>query len=78
MFDGDFLAPSKFRGRPTKELDEAWHNISVAGIENLRIDVSELQHLNKNLSEKTQFIFDDGKDGAVVVLEVFHQLHCLV
>lgn len=79
MFDGDFLAPSPWRGVPTQALDEAWHNITNAGIKDMRIKISDLKRLNKTKSEKTKFIYEDGEDGiAVGSLEVFHHLHCLV
>lgn len=78
-FDGEFLAPSKYRGAPSKQLDEAWDKITLGGTRNMRIDASDLSRLNKTKNDKTEFIYKDGKDGiAVVMLEVFHHLHCLV
>lgn len=45
----------------------------------MRIAVSDLARLNKTKNEKTSFSYEDGKEGvAVVILEVFHHLHCLV
>ena len=79
MFDGEFLAPSPWRGAPSKAVDEAWDNITLGGTRNMRIAVSDLARLNKTKNEKTSFLYEDGKEGvAVVILEVFHHLHCLV
>jgi hypothetical protein len=78
MFRGEFLAPSVWRGTPNKDLDEAWDNITLAGLRDMRIEMSDLERLNKTLPTKSAYLFDDGKDGVVVLLEVFHQLHCLV
>lgn len=79
MFNGEFLAPLQYRGLPSKQLDKAWDKITLGGTRNMRIDMSNLSRLNKTKNDKTEFIYDDGKGGiAVVMLEVFYYLYCLV
>lgn len=77
-FNGDFLAPSVWRGPPSPELDEAWNLISIAGTGSLRISKDQLSRLNKSADAEITAGFGDGTDDVQVMLEVFHQLHCLV
>jgi hypothetical protein len=81
MFKGDFLAPSIYRGEPRKELEEAWHRISNNGLRRIRLPKEDLYRLNKTASKDVVgFLGEDDEDihDAEGLLEVFHQLHCLV
>ncbi|KAK4445588.1 hypothetical protein QBC34DRAFT_472114 [Podospora aff. communis PSN243] len=77
MFDGSFLAPSIYRGTPSPELDAAWEAISTEGEGIIRIHKSDLDRLNKSADADFVVGFQDNTDGVQVLLEVFHQLHCL-
>ncbi|KAG8404946.1 hypothetical protein J3459_022397 [Metarhizium acridum] len=76
-FEGEFLAPSVWRGQPSPELDEAWNRISIGGTGSLRISKDDLSRLNKSADAEITTGFGDGTDDVQVLLEVFHQLHCL-
>ncbi|KAI1755450.1 hypothetical protein F4782DRAFT_551663 [Xylaria castorea] len=84
-FEGSFLAPSVWRGEPTPELDAAWDRISLGGMGSIRISKDELQLLNKSKDADITVGFPDegvtdtdyGQKDVQVILEVFHQLHCL-
>ncbi|KAK8915378.1 Cyclochlorotine biosynthesis protein O [Metarhizium anisopliae] len=77
-FEGEFLAPSVWRGPPSPELDEAWNRISIRGTGSLRIAKDDLSRLNKSAYAEITAGFGDGTNDVQVLLEVFHQLHCLV
>ncbi|QLI70845.1 Cyclochlorotine biosynthesis protein O [Metarhizium brunneum] len=76
-FEGEFLAPSVWRGPPFPELDEAWNRISIRGTGSLRIAKYDLSRLNKSADAEITAGFGDGTNDVQVLLEVFHQLHCL-
>lgn len=76
--NAEFLASSVWRGRPTEELENAWDRITLDGFSTARIEISDLYLLNKTIDDKIKFVFDDGTEGMPAILEVFHQLHCLV
>ncbi|KAH0591997.1 hypothetical protein MHUMG1_10292 [Metarhizium humberi] len=76
-FEGEFLAPSVWRGPPSPELDEAWNRISIRGTGSLRIAKDDLSRLNKSADAEITAGFGDGTNDVQVLLEVFHQLHCL-
>jgi hypothetical protein len=77
-FEGEFTQPSVWRGTPSPELDRAWARISDGGAGSLRISRDDLWRINKSHDSDVAFGFRDGSTDVQVMLEVFHQLHCLV
>jgi len=80
-FRGDFYAPSVYRGEPRPELDEAWDKVTKGGLKRIRIPKDDIYRLNKTASKNiVGFAGEDSEDIHDVegLLEVFHQLHCLV
>jgi hypothetical protein len=81
MFEGDFHAPSVYRGKPNPELDQAWRRITHGGSGSIRIPHTSLFRLNKSVTADVLGFPGEEGDGmhdAQSLLEVFHQLHCLV
>ncbi len=77
MFDGAFLASSPFRGEPSPEVEAAWDALGPLNFGAIRIRPEDLAKLNKTYADNLLFIDDDSGDAAGL-LEVAHQLHCLV
>ncbi|TDZ21041.1 Cyclochlorotine biosynthesis protein O [Colletotrichum orbiculare MAFF 240422] len=74
-FEGDFEQPSPWRGPPSPERDAAWEYLTHDG--GVNVPLENLHLLNKSTDvdwEKSDPTFGGG---AVGLLEVFHQLHCL-
>ncbi|KAK0732541.1 hypothetical protein B0T21DRAFT_369169 [Apiosordaria backusii] len=76
-FPAAFTAQSVYRGTPTPELDAAWQKLVHLGAGSLRIHKAHLPLLNKSHKADSLLMFDDGTGDIQVMLEVFHQLHCL-
>lgn len=75
-FEGEFLAPSPFRGAPSPRVDAAWESITAGHIIGATsIPREMLPLLNKTFSDD---LYVDPETGEpIALLEVFHQLHCL-
>lgn len=73
-----FSQPSEFRGYPTPELEQAWENISRA-TSYFPFSTDRLLDIQKsNVSAGTWLPAGESSDAVVAMLEVNHQLHCLV
>lgn len=60
---------SVFAGKPSKETDDAWHNL-LEPI-NLKVTADEMERLGQ-----TSLAFSDGS-GYLGTLGVYHELHCI-
>lgn len=69
-FNGDLKEPNRYRGPPSPELDEAWHQLMEYS--NIRINKETLDLLNRSSIKLA-----DGS-GYFGALNVHHHLHCLV
>jgi hypothetical protein len=81
VFDAGFRTPSIYRGEPRPELEQAWMRITRNGSGSIRIPSQELHRLNKSATKDILgFPGEQDEDfhDAQSLLEVFHQLHCLV
>lgn len=81
MFKTDFLAGSIYRGEPRLELEEAWDRVTKGGLQRIRVPKEDIYRLNKTAGKHiVGFAGEEDEDvhDAEGILEVFHQLHCLV
>ncbi|KAI0013866.1 hypothetical protein F4779DRAFT_624984 [Xylariaceae sp. FL0662B] len=62
---------SRFSGRPSANLDKAWHDLLNA--ENIRLEPEVMRHYGR---EEIGVIIPDG-NGFIGTLNVYHELHCL-
>ncbi|KAF4887132.1 Cyclochlorotine biosynthesis protein O [Colletotrichum fructicola] len=70
------MQPSPYRGKPTREVEEAW--IRLWRVPPIRFPEDKLAALNKAPPEKYERVPKELGGGVKGFLNVFHQLHCLV
>ncbi|KAI9686436.1 MAG: hypothetical protein M1822_003783 [Bathelium mastoideum] len=76
-FDNDFDHKTKYRGPPTPELEQAWHELwFYGGIEIPKEKIGELNR-TEDLTYKGTLKPSPSGNGYHALIEVFHQLHCL-
>lgn len=68
--DNSVLHGSIFKGPPRPELDDAWKQLLINA--NIRVSAEELENAGKD-----SIPLEDGS-GYYSILDVYHQLHCLV
>jgi hypothetical protein len=78
LFDGRFHAPSAYRGTPSPGLEAAWERITTEMGRGFRVRKDDLYRLRKEPSETIWGFTNDTSGDAQAMLEIFHQLHCLV
>ncbi|EQB43626.1 hypothetical protein CGLO_17715 [Colletotrichum gloeosporioides Cg-14] len=69
------MQPSPYRGKPTREVEEAW--IRLWRVPPIRFPEDKLAALNKAPPEKYERVPKELGGGVKGFLNVFHQLHCL-
>ncbi|KAL3304119.1 Tat pathway signal sequence [Colletotrichum asianum] len=69
------MQPSPYRGKPTREVEEAW--IRLWRVPPIRFPEDKLAALNKSPPEKYERVSKELGGGVKGFLNVFHQLHCL-
>ncbi|KAI1126440.1 hypothetical protein F5Y10DRAFT_267103 [Nemania abortiva] len=74
-FQNSFNEPSVYRGPPTPELEDAWHNLYRFGLMSVPDDKMPL--LNKTASDGFERTLDSKGSGFRAMPDVLHQLHCL-
>ncbi|KAK1973380.1 hypothetical protein LZ30DRAFT_611001 [Colletotrichum cereale] len=74
-FEGDFSQASPWRGPPSPERDAAWDYLTHDG--GVNVPLEHLHALNKSTEVDWERSDPAFGGGAVGLLEVFHQLHCL-
>ncbi|KAI1739923.1 hypothetical protein F4680DRAFT_448536 [Xylaria scruposa] len=74
-FQNEFGSRSEYIGLPTPGLEGRWNDLWSRGTIELPLDGPS--RLNKS-SERLNHVHEDPKRGYLAILEVFHQLHCLV
>ncbi|KAK1564010.1 uncharacterized protein LY79DRAFT_585368 [Colletotrichum navitas] len=74
-FEGDFSQASPWRGHPSPERDAAWDYLTHDG--GVNVPLENLHALNKSPEVDWERSDPAFGGGAVGLLEVFHQLHCL-
>lgn len=92
-FSDAFNSTSKYRGPPTKELEDAWEDLtfskrdfsSIRTIETdvfvehaVEIPLDKLHFANRTEADHMKKVPPEVGTGYVALIEVFHQLHCLV
>ncbi|KAI0514737.1 hypothetical protein F5B22DRAFT_610544 [Xylaria bambusicola] len=70
-----FSEKSIYRGKPTKELEQAWSDLWNFGPVN--IPYSELDRMNKSREVTWARAKPEDGGGLIGSLEVFHHIHCL-
>lgn len=75
QFQNGFFEQSKYRGRPTPEIEKAWFELWNFGPVNIPVD--KLSVLNKSKDDDWQRTKPESGGGVIGSLEVFHQIHCL-
>ncbi|KAL8387061.1 hypothetical protein RB595_010185 [Gaeumannomyces hyphopodioides] len=74
-FDNAFNSTSKYRGPPTPEVEQAWHNLTFKHA--VEIPEDKISALNRSEKDNLHHVPPDVGTGYVALIEVFHQLHCL-
>lgn len=69
------MQPSPYRGKPTREVEEAWTRLWR--VPPIRFPEDKLPALNKAPPEKYERVPKELGGGVKGFLNVFHQLHCL-
>ncbi|KAH0422891.1 hypothetical protein CcaCcLH18_12543 [Colletotrichum camelliae] len=69
------MQPSPYRGKPTREVEEAW--IRLWRVPPIRFPEDKLAALSKAPAEKYEHVPQELGGGVKGFLNVFHQLHCL-
>ncbi|KAF6234052.1 hypothetical protein HO173_007882 [Letharia columbiana] len=69
MVHATLKSKNPFKGPPSPELDDAWHQLFVNS--NVRVSADDLQKINR-----TSVPLGDGS-GYYAIPDVYHQLHCL-
>ncbi|KAL6903861.1 hypothetical protein GGI43DRAFT_381571 [Trichoderma evansii] len=72
--EGDFKAPSKWRGYPSDAIDTAWKSITDVGA--MVVEEKEIENLGK-LRDSSVVLSHNQQSGYMVSIEAFHQVHCL-
>ncbi|KAL2277824.1 hypothetical protein FJTKL_15115 [Diaporthe vaccinii] len=75
QFQNSFFEESRYRGRPTPEIERAWFDLWNFGPVNIPVD--KLGALNKSKDDDWQRTKPESGGGVIGSLEVFHQIHCL-
>ncbi|MCJ1326642.1 hypothetical protein MMC10_003307 [Thelotrema lepadinum] len=70
IIDTRFNVTSKYTGKPSRELDDAWTNL--VGNLHIRVSSEDLEQMKEK-----SIPLSDEKGGYLVGLDVYHQLHCL-
>jgi hypothetical protein len=68
--DNSVLHGNIFKGPPRPELDDAWKQLLINA--NIRVSAKELEKAGKDS------IRLEDSSGYYAILDVYHQLHCLV
>ncbi|KAA8650342.1 hypothetical protein EYZ11_000706 [Aspergillus tanneri] len=76
-FENEFsTAPTKYRGKPTAELEQAWAELWKYGA--FPVDIHKLGALNQSTDMDWRRVSPgDPNSPTVGLLEGFHQIHCL-
>ncbi|CZR59325.1 uncharacterized protein PAC_09217 [Phialocephala subalpina] len=62
---------SIYSGRPSQELDRAWHDL--LNVENIRVDSDTMKHLGREQIG----VRIPGEENFIGTLNVYHEIHCL-
>ncbi|KAI1109850.1 hypothetical protein F5Y14DRAFT_388908 [Nemania sp. NC0429] len=74
QLQGAFDQPSPWRGEPNPDLDEAWEQITHAGV--FSVTPEEVKRIGK-MDNSTVMLPAESGGGYMASLEATHQLHCL-
>lgn len=74
-FANEFAHQTEYRGPPTPELETAWDRLWNRG--SMELPLGKPSLLNRTEDELSH-VHNDETRGYRSLLEVFHQLHCLV
>ncbi|KHO01425.1 uncharacterized protein MAM_00426 [Metarhizium album ARSEF 1941] len=76
-FDNDFTHPSKYRGPPTRQLQQNWDDLW--GVRGIGVSRDDLRKLNKTDVDRYVEVHgsDPGNPTYAAAIEAQHQLHCL-
>lgn len=92
-FAAEFNSTNKYRGPPTAEREDAWFNLtySETSLEYssrntpdlptehaMEIPADKIASLNRSEADNLKHVPEEVGTGYVAIIEVFHQLHCLV
>ncbi|KAI3401067.1 hypothetical protein diail_778 [Diaporthe ilicicola] len=72
-FEGGFLSENVYKGRPNKQLDQAWDRIANANLSVVGVEVIDGLGVSRGAVKYS----DENGGQYMALLEAVHQLHCL-